>query len=81
MKQSPPTEAQGTGERIAGSGDLPQARHLFGDVMMMLGQVRQHDRLEGAAAEGAEANSKPKKLSAEAMLDLAVLKDVASGKW
>jgi hypothetical protein len=61
---------------------VPQARHQQRDVLQMEGQVR---RLEVSDAKRLKAledeNAKLKKLLAEAMLDNAMLKDIASKKW
>jgi hypothetical protein len=61
---------------------VPQARDQFSDLLQMQGAVWRHERIGGAALKALEdENAKLKKLLAEAMLDLSVLKDVASKKW
>jgi putative transposase len=88
MKPSWFTEEQIIGilrEKEAGACDgrrPPQARDQQRDLLQMEGQVR---RAGGSDAKRLKAledeNAKLKKLLAEAMLDDAMLKDVASKKW
>jgi putative transposase len=69
------------GSRSEDGRGVPQARDQQRDVLQMEGQVC----LEVSDAKRLKAledeNSKLKKLLAEAMLDNAMLKDVASKKW
>ena len=74
-----PAGAGGGGED---DGCLPQARHQQRDVLQVEGQVRRAGGVGRPAAEGAGGRErKLKKLLAEAMLDNAMLKDIAAKKW
>jgi putative transposase len=58
---------------------LSQARDLKRDVLQVEGQVRRSDAKRLKALE--DENVKLKKLLAEAMLDNAMLKEIAAKKW
>jgi hypothetical protein len=60
---------------------VPQARDQQRDLLQMEGQVRRPGCLGGQAAEGTRENGRLKKLLADAMLDNAMLKEIASKKW
>ena len=64
------------------TADQPEARGEFCDVLQVEGQVWWAGGLGRPATEGARGRERQvKKLLAEAMLDNAILKDVAAKKW
>ena len=72
----------GAGGGREDGGCLPQARHQQRDVLQVEGEVRRDGRVGRPAAEGRSRTRtrKLKKLLAEAMLDNAMLKDIALKK-
>ena len=88
MKRSRFSEEQIIGDPAGaggGGGDggcLPPARDQRRDVLQVEGQVRRAGRVRGARLRALEEeNAQLKKLLAEAMLDNAMLKDIAAKKW
>lgn len=59
-----------------------KARHLAADVLRLEGEVRRDEYPDAKRLKQLEdENAKLKKLLAEAMVDVAVLKDIRSRKW
>ena len=63
-------------------GCMPQARNFGSHFLQMESQVRPLEVSDAKRLKSLEdENGKLKKLLAEAMLDIAVLKDINSRKW
>ena len=72
----------GAGSWVDDGGRVPQARHRSATFYKWKAKFGGSTCPEAQAAEGAgDKNAKLKKLLAEAMLDNAMLKDIASKKW
>ena len=61
---------------------MPSAWDQPGDILPVEGEVRRAGGIGGSSLRTLEAeNARLKKLLADAMLDNAVLKDIAAKKW
>ena len=61
---------------------MPQARGLDRDILQVEGEVRRSRGVDAKRLKALEdENAKLKKLLAETMLDIAILKDINARKW
>ena len=76
------SDIEGAGGRAGDGGPVPQARHQQCDLLQVEGQVWRAGSVGRPRLKALEdENARLKKLLAEAMLDNAILKDVAAKKW